>query len=151
MSLSSGTWLVDSMVLVALVNKDHINHDVAKDLFDRIYSQQVQVFISSQNVLEYSAVLTKGYKMPASEVAKSVESLTNDPNFLVIYPNREAVDKYSEGFSGSPLHPVDFFLVATMIANGVKAIITDDRDFEKIKGIKVYNPFIITSLKTPGS
>lgn len=142
MNLSSETWLVDSMVLVALVNKNHINHDQAENLFVRIYSEKTRVFISSQNILEYSAVLTKGYKLNPSEVAKSIKSLLSDPNFFVIYPNAEAINRYSRGFSDSPLHPTDFFLTVTMLANGIDSIITDDRDFGKIKGIKVYNPFI---------
>lgn len=141
MNLSSETWLVDSMVLVALVNKDHINHNSAESLFTRIYSEKIRVFISSQNILEYSAVLTKGYKLAVSEVAKSISSLVNDPNFMIIYPNVEAINQYSSDFSKGSLHPTDLFLVATMKSNGINSIITDDRDFGKIKEIKVFNPF----------
>lgn len=142
MNLSSETWLVDSMVLVALVNKDHVNHDLVERLFVRIYSEKIRVFISSQNILEYSVVLTKGYKLSPSEVSKSISSLIDDPNFLIIYPNTETISEYSSDFPKSPLHPTDLFLVATMKSNGVDSIITDDQDFEKIRGIKVYKPFV---------
>lgn len=130
------------MVLVAFVNKDHVNHRLAVELFNRLYSGRIQVFISAQNILEYSTVLAEGYKLPVAEVAKSIESLINDPNFLVIYPTPGAIKRYASGFSTKRLHPVDFFLLTTMQDNDIDSIITDDRDFGKIKGVKVYNPFV---------
>lgn len=140
-NLSGKTWLVDSMVLVAFVNEEHINHIKALKLFELISSGEVKVVISSQNILEYSTVLIKGYKLPAKEVVKSVKALFSDSNFSLIYPNSIALEDYATRLSDTVLHPTDFFLMTTMLANGIDSIITDDRDFPKIKELTVYNPF----------
>lgn len=141
-NLLGKTWLVDSMVLVAFVNEEHANHTKALKLFGSISSGEVKVVISSQNILEYSTVLIKGYKLPAKEVVKSVKALLSDPNFSLIYPNSVALEDYATRLSHAILHPTDFFLVTTMLANGIDTIITDDRNFSKIKELTVYNPFV---------
>lgn len=140
-NLSGKTWLVDSMVLVAFVNKEHVNHAKALKLFELISFGEVKVVISSQNILEYSTVLIKGYKLPAKEVVKSVKALFSDSNFSLIYPNSIALEDYATRLSDTVLHPTDFFLMTTMLANGIDSIITDDRDFPKIKELTVFNPF----------
>lgn len=141
-NLSGKIWLVDSMILVACVNEEHVNHAKVLKLFKSISSGEVKVVISSQNILEYSTVLIKGYKLPAKEVAKSVKALFSDSNFSLIYPNSVALEDYATRLSNTALHPTDCFLMTTLLANGVDSIITDDRDFLKIKELTVYNPFL---------
>lgn len=129
------------MILVACVNEEHPNHAQALKIFEAISSGEVKVVISSQNILEYSTVLTKSYKLPTEEAAKSVKALLSDVNFSLIYPNVVALNDYATKLSEAILHPTDLFLMTTMLANGIDSIITDDRDFLKVKEITVFNPF----------
>lgn len=142
--LSGKRCLVDTNILVALVDGDHKNHQASVEFFDRLESGEFEAVISTQNVLELTSVLIRGLKHKTTEVAKDVEALTQDKIFEVIHPEETSLTIFFELLKKEKMHVVDLFLVATAIAAGVEVIISEDKDFGKLKTKKigVYNPFI---------
>ena len=60
----------------------------------------------------------------------------NDSLFEIIYPNLDVLNKFFSLMKGKrPIHTVDTFLIATALGNGVKIIITADKQFVKVKEI----------------
>lgn len=129
--------LIDTNILVAYINQDHPFHLHAKKLFQRIAEREFQPVLSSQNLLELTAVLVHAFKIPQEKAVSDVELFTNDPLFEIIYPNNNILNKFFTLMKGRlSIHTVDAFLIATALGNGVKIIITADKQFTKVKEIK---------------
>jgi len=142
MILSNTKCLLDSNILIAVVNPKSENHKRAKDFLEESQGHNLQFVVSSQNFLETSTVLVHGLKIPRRDVSKSIRVVLEDPLFTPIYPNVEALKRFFTLIADNAVvHLTDLFLAATALAYGITTIATNDRDFEKIKGIKVYNPF----------
>lgn len=137
----SGTWLLDTNILVAFLDSSSVKHEAAVGLMENVESRQIQGVVSSQNVLELSSVLIGGYKGSRGKVVGDLEELLGSPLNLIC-PNNKTVGLFLEFLRrDQTVHITDIFLAAIMVANGVDSIITNDKSFEKIKGMKVYNPF----------
>lgn len=144
-SLSKKRCLLDTNVLVALINRDHRNHARAVKLFDRIFQKEFSVVISSQNLLELSAVLVHGYKQDRETVKKDISRFASDSLMEVVYPDFQTLEKFFSLMNEEEgLHLTDLYLLSTAISFQIKVLITGDTDFEKIKSrqIQVYDPFL---------
>ncbi len=142
--LSKKRCLLDTNVLVALVNKSHKNHVPAVKLFDRIFRKEFSAVVSSQNLLELSAVLVHGYKQGREGVKKDISGFASDALIEVIYPDFQTLEKFFSLMNEETgLHLTDLYLLATAISFKVEALVTGDTDFEKIKSrpIQIHNPF----------
>lgn len=144
-----GTWLLDTNILVAFFDVTSTHHAAAVSLVSQTDRGSLRAMIAAQNVLELSSVLITGYKVKKSEVAADIQTLISHPNITIIYPNATAVNRYLQFLKDVPsVHTTDLLLAATMIAHGTSSIITNDRDFEKIPELTVYNPFRARPLKS---
>lgn len=144
-SLSKKRCLLDTNVLVALVNKNHKNHVLAVKLFDRIFQKEFSAVVSSQNLLELSAVLVHGYKQDREAVKKDISRFASDALIEVVYPDFQTLEKFFSLMNEETgLHLTDLYLLATAIAFRIDVLITGDEEFAKIKSrqIQVYNPFL---------
>jgi predicted nucleic acid-binding protein len=142
--LSGKICLIDTNVLVALINKKHQYHLQALSIFNRLKAKEFKAVISSQNILELTAVLVHGFKINRVEAAKDIRLLTQDKILSIIYPDYRALTNFfSLMKKEKACHTVDLFLLATAQAQGVEVIISGDLDFQKLqlKTIAVYNPF----------
>lgn len=138
---SSEKCLLDTNILVAVAIKDSPYFAKARDLFDQVKKGEIKAVISSQNILEFSSVLINYYKFPRQEVRKLAKTLRCALTPEKIFPNLSTLVIFEKLLTQNPtVHTTDLFLAATALANNVMVIATGDRDFEKIKGIKVYNP-----------
>lgn len=136
MNLAGKKCLIDTNILVAYINRDHPFHLSAKKLFQRILQKEFKPILSSQNLLELTAVLVHAFKIPQQEVVADVELFANDPLFEIIYPNLDVLNKFFNLMKNkSSIHTVDTFLIATVLGNGVEIIITADKQFMKVKEI----------------
>lgn len=143
-SLSKKRCLLDTNVLVALVNRDHKNHLRALKLFDRLFQKEFTGVISSQNLLELASVLVHGYKQGREVVKKDISRFASDSLIEVVYPDFHTLEKFfSLMGEETGLHLTDLYLLATAIAFQIEVLVTGDTDFAKIKfrQIQVYNPF----------
>ncbi len=144
MTISSNTrCLLDSNLLVAYTISESPHYDKAHQLFEKIANDKIYIFIAAQNLLEFAAVLNRAYKLPKKEIAKGIHRFISDPLIEVIYPNKKTTDHFIYLLNQNhTLHITDIFLIATALTNNIDTIITNDKDFKKIKEIKVYNPFV---------
>lgn len=134
--------LFDSSILVPFFDDKHVHYKEALEFFSDFTSQGLTINISSQNVLEVTMVLGRKYKTNAEIVAEALNKFLDDPLVHMVYPNPAVVDRFLKILKdgGGSYYP-DIFLAATALEYGFDTIVTNDRDFGKIKGIKVYNPF----------
>lgn len=133
-SLTGKKCLIDTNILVAYINQSHPFHLNAKKLFKRILEKEFRPVLSSQNLLELMAVLIHAFKISKQEAVEDVELFANDSLFEIIYPNLDVLNKFFDLMKGkTSLHTVDKFLIATALGNGVRIIITTDKQFVKVK------------------
>ncbi|MEK7521956.1 MAG: type II toxin-antitoxin system VapC family toxin [Patescibacteria group bacterium] len=137
MNLTGKKCLIDTNILVAYINQSHSLHLTAKKLFQRIVKKEFKPVLSSQNLLELTAVLVHAFKISKQEAVKDVELFANDPLFEIIYPNVNVLNRFFDFMKGEvSIHTVDKFLISTALGNGVNIIITADKQFMKVKEIK---------------
>jgi predicted nucleic acid-binding protein len=135
-NLSEKRCLIDTNILVAYINQSHPLHLKAKKLFQRILKKEFKPVLSSQNLLELTAVLVEAFKVSKKQAVKDVELFANNPLFEIIYPNHNVLNNFfSLMEKGISLHTVDAFLLATAMENRVEIIITNDKKWKKIKEI----------------
>lgn len=140
-NLSGKKCLIDTNILVAYINQSHPFHLIAKKLFKRILQKEFKPVLSSQNLLELTAVLIHAFKISQQEAVKDVELFANNPFFEIIYPNFDVLNKFFILMKKKPsIHAVDIFLIATALENGVEIIITADKQFMKVKEITTVLP-----------
>lgn len=139
----SGTWLLDTNILVAFFDVDSPKNGIAKEILKQAGEGVFKGTVSSQNILELSAVLIAGYKGSRVKVSADLNKLLAFfGNSTIIYPNAKSMSQYLKLLSENhTVHMTDLFLAATMLSCGITSIITSDSVFEKILGVKVYNPF----------
>lgn len=143
MKLSNTNCLLDTNILIALVDNKNKNHRKAVNFLRGSDKSGLKLVISSQNILELAAVLTNTLKISRILVTNTLRKIVVDPKFKIVFPYPLSLEKFVSLLQENPtLHPADLFLIATSITNNVSTFVTDDRDFIKVKGIKVYNPFI---------
>ena|SRR3989344_625286 len=135
--------LVDSNILIYAINADSTKHKQAR-LFLKDNLQDLQ--IAHQNILETLRVITHStfsHPLNLKEGLEAILSLVQ--SFQIIVPNNkthyvcfELIQKHN--LTGNRIF--DAYLTATALTNNTHEIATDnERDFLKIKEIKVINPF----------
>lgn len=136
--------LVDTNILVALLNSEHENHSQAVNFFEKIKKGEYLPFLSIQNLFELSAVLIHGYKRGRKETADIIQTISGDPLFQIIYPDFRVVGKFIINLEKeNRLHVADEYLLATMEVFEIPLLISGDRELAKVKNssVAVYNPF----------
>ena len=141
MTENSQRFLIDSNILVyAFDSSAAKKHEKAKDFVaEKIKSKNL--FLSIQNLAEFSATITEKVKKPllqsqAEEIISDFNCATN----IVSYYFNTVQSALSIKF----IHKVHFWdalIAATMKENNIKLIFTENvKDFKKIHEIRVINP-----------
>ena len=139
--------LVDTNILVYAALKEQKLHSKAVDRIAEIASRG-EMAVSTQNLAEVSRVLLEKVKPAISPADVKRIVFGYSRSSIVLEYSRSTVvnaistkDKYG-------IHFFDALLVATMQENGISIIVTENtKDFEKIKWLKVQNPFEKRNLK----
>ena len=137
--------LIDSNILIYAFDKDEKEKNlIAKDILERVANKEIDIFLSTQNLSEFYYNEIKKIKEPleateAKEIIYELISLSN-VNVLKIAENNilSAINLSIEyGISYW-----DALIVSVMKENNIYSIITEnEKDFKKIKWLKVVNPF----------
>ena len=142
MIISGKDYLIDTNILIYSQDKKSPKYLKAIELFDALEGQASKIFITIHNLLEYSAVLSRFYKIPKKKISEDIKLFIEHPAFSILYPTEEVTKKFLKLMESNPqMYVYDLYLVAYMKSYGIDAIITDDEDFKEIKGIEVINPF----------
>jgi len=135
-------YLLDTNILVYSQDKKSSKNKRALEIIDELELNTENIFLTVNNLLEYSAVLTRFYKIPKKKISEDIRLFTEHPIFRIIYPSEAVTQKFINLMENNPkLYVYDLYLAAYMQVFGIETIITDDKDFEEIKGIEVINPF----------
>ena len=135
-------YLLDTNILVYSQDKKSSKNKRALEIIDELELNTENIFLTVNNLLEYSAVLTRFYKIPKKKISEDIRLFTEHPIFRIIYPSEAVTQKFINLMENNPkLYVYDLYLAAYMLVYGIETIITDDKDFEEIKGIEVINPF----------
>lgn len=135
--------LLDTNVLVHAVNVASPLHSAASILVDRGLRESGRYCITSQNLMEFAAVVTNKRfvekPLDAADVLRIVRELYRSRRLAKIYPKRGTILRTIQ--SGAALDLCgpkwyDLFLAQTMRDAGVHLIITENlADFRSIPGI----------------
>jgi predicted nucleic acid-binding protein len=132
--------LLDTNVLVHAAYRRSPVHVPAALLLDRGLKQRGLFCIAPQNLVEFSAVVTRrrrgDHPLPAEEVLRITDLLYHSRSLTKIYPRRGTVARAMRegtrlGVSGAAWY--DLFLAVTMRDSGVRTIVTENlSDFEQL-------------------
>ena len=120
-------------------------------LLQPIFEGKDKGYVTNQILGETFIVLTKHMRMPSSiEDAKDIiELFISSNNWVKINYDHKTVKKavgYVEEFK---INFWDAVIAATMIENNISSIYTEnEKDFKKIPGINVINPFLMKDENT---
>ena len=135
MQLTSGTkYLVDTNILVYSVNQRSPQYANSRRLLENGFSDGVLFVVAHQNLLEFIAVLTRGYSVKLKDALSDAASFAS--RFEVITPLPGTFEKYLQLTQKvkETLYPFDLYLAATMQDNDVECIITaNPKDFKGIE------------------
>jgi|SRR3989344_3592596 len=115
--------------------------DILKDVFDG----KEEGYVTNQILGELFYVLTQNMKKPLDDeyAKKIVDSFISSDNWKKINYNHNTLKKAMVYVRDYRIHFWDALIASTMIDNNILVIYTEnEKDFKKIPGIKVINPFV---------
>ena len=134
--------LIDSNILVYAFEKDNPEKYFQTQRAIAELNLDFQVFISVQNLAEFSCVCLEKLKKPLTgeEIKEKVKKIST--SFQTVSYSEKTVSIALELFDKFDIHFFDALLAATMRENGITQIMTEnEKDFKKIPWVKVINPF----------
>jgi predicted nucleic acid-binding protein len=79
--------------------------------------------------------------IPITEAKKIVEGIINSSKWRVLDRSIDTFLKGIELYESLQIPFWDAQIASVLLDNGIKKIVTEDKDFEKVTGIEVINPF----------
>lgn len=143
-------FMLDSNILIyAFDASEGLKHELASELFEEVLVGNLKVAISPQILSEFFVNITgekkkTGVNIPVSvEEARSIigELTAAIPSISILDLKGSTVVEalYLKQLSRASYW--DCLIAATMKEHGITTIYTEDKEFEKIEGLKVVNPF----------
>lgn len=152
--MNSDPVLFDTNVLIYQQDTDSIFHSEAASYHQKVINKEINAIFSTQNLAEFVSAMNnpRRIKNPVApnKVKQEIDKYLSLPTYYsIIYPNSASLDLFLD-FVGKIDRPVNFrkiydiFLIATMLGNNVKTILTanvdDFKEFkDKIKIIDLKN------------
>ena len=143
MSYMSDRVFIDTNILIYAYTLDEPpKHDICKEIVKKVFLGNTRAAVSNQIIGELSRALLNKFNSPLAEVEKVVDE-------LILYKNLDKVNYTSQtirkALFNCKTYAVPFWdsiIAETMKENGMAEIITEnEKDFQRIPGIKVANPF----------
>lgn len=134
MMINDQAVLIDTNILLYSLDKNNEYYNYSKDIISDNFDN---IFITSKNISEFIAVLTK-QNIDYGIILNYLKTINN---FNVIYPDHNSnkifydlISKYKP--KGNRIFDIE--IVSIMLSNGVKNIITvNKKDFETIAEINI--------------
>ena len=130
---------IDTNILVYFLNEESIYHTRAKTFMDKLQKGKIQGAISWQNLAELYAIVTDHKRFPkpmtASQMVETTKQFLESDNIKVILPIANTKEVFFNLVlkirpKAQQIH--DIFLAATLLANGITQIVSEDRHFPKL-------------------
>ncbi|MBI2141044.1 PIN domain-containing protein [Candidatus Woesearchaeota archaeon] len=138
--------LLDANILVhAFDNSDEFKHEMANELFESALYGEMRLAVTTQVLSETFNVFTRHKYFKNRVNLEEIRLFIADIVDISEIPKLSSTPKTI--LSAMELHitfGVEFYdavIAATMKEHGITTIYTEDKDFDKIEGIKAVNPF----------
>ncbi len=134
------TCFVDTNILVYAVDYESKEKNaVASKLVSDAFAGEFELALSNQVLAEFLFVSTKRGYLDSQRLVQMARDILKSEKFIKISYSFSAILLAAQ--SGKPNRFWDALIAATMIENGVDAIITEnEKDFQSL-GVKTINPF----------
>lgn len=133
-------WIgIDTNILVYFLNEESVYHTRAKTFIDKLQKGEIRGAISWQNLSELYAIVTDPKRFPkpmtASQMVETTRQFLESDNIKVIFPIANTKEVFFNLIlkikpKAQQIH--DIFLAATLLANGVTQIVSEDRHFPRL-------------------
>ena len=142
MNLTSGAkYLLDTNILVYSVDRQSPFYVRSKEILENGLRQGISFAIAHQNLIEFVAVLTRGYGVERKQALGDAQVFA--ARFDVIFPFPTTIETFFQlADKQKATYPFDLYLAATMIDNQITRIITGNAKdfrgvgFEEVIGIE---------------
>lgn len=141
MKTESKKFLDTNILIYAEDSRNQRKHEIAKGEIKKYIEEKTGV-ISLQILTEFSNVLCvkSKEKIEASYINATIFDYSNI--FITLIHNLRTVQEANKISRESKVHFYDALIAATLKENNIDTIITEnEKDFKKIKWLKVINPF----------
>lgn len=138
-----GNAIIDSNILIYAYDTAEADKHRAANEFLRKAINEGKASLSTQNLVEFYARITRGRKgamaLDKDYSRQLVEDFVDSLNIISYDENTVLESLIVETNHG--IHFWDALLAATMLENGIRTIYTENtKDFSKVPGIKAVNP-----------
>lgn len=133
MNLTSGAkYLVDTNILLYSVDRQSPFHVRSKEILEAGLQQDVSFVVAHQNLVEFVAVLTRGYGVERKQAVGDAQIFAS--RFDVIFPLPTTLGIFFQLIDKEKTtYPFDLYLTATMLDNQITRIITGNgKDFRTV-------------------
>jgi len=145
MTESKEIQLLDSNILIyAYDSSEKEKHVIAKNLLADGWKRKKVYALSVQNLSELFVVTTKKITSPVKpdEMKQNIQDIISFSNFNVMVINKDSILNAINISMENGISYWDALIASVMKENNISSIITEnDKDFNKISGLKVINPF----------
>ena len=132
---SERVYLDANFFIFSLLDRTEVG-ECARKIYQKIVDGKLDTATSSLTFDEVMWVLIKAGKRHL--IKDAVNDIYQTQN-LAILPVSISVPSNAVGLITDGLNPRDAFHVAVMMENKIKTIISDDREFEKVEGVRCFN------------
>lgn len=136
-------FLIDSNILVYSRDPRYPRKkDIAINLLHKGFSGEKSLALTNQNLSEFSRVAVEKNNVDPIIIASDVQEIIDSKITILDSWHINELSLALNLMKQFEIHFWDAKLAATMLSNGIKTIYTENtKDLEKVKGIKVVNPF----------
>ena len=138
--------LLDSNILVyAYDSSEKEKHIIAKNLLSDCWKRKKIYFLSIQNLSELFFVTTNKIVNPIKpdEMKRNIQDIIFFSNFNILKVDENSILSAMNISSEYSISYWDALIASVMKENNIYEIITEnEKDFKKIKWLKVINPFV---------
>jgi predicted nucleic acid-binding protein len=142
--ISDSKFFDTSVLVYAFDNSDKTKHSVCLKMIDDMKEKMEKGILSTQVLMELYNVITRHITRPISpkDAAYIVDTFAVAESWVKLDYNLPTVRHAVRSSAETGTKIWDALIAETMKENGVTTIITEnEKDFKKIPGIKVMNPF----------
>lgn len=127
--------LVDTNIILRFIlNDDPSLSPKARIIFEKITKGEIKTFISLLTISEIIFTLERSYKIPRTEIIKSLSQILKSTNLMV--EKQELVEQALVYYVEKNISFPDSYLIALMQKKKIKQIYSFDEDFDKFPQIK---------------
>ncbi|MDP1809133.1 MAG: PIN domain-containing protein [Actinomycetota bacterium] len=132
-------YLVDTNVFLRLLTDDDAAQTpAAKNFIAKVIARKAQAYVTVPVVLELVWTLESYYELSRSDVALKLALLLNTTNLIV--EKQDEIEQALEYYKNSKADFVDCYNAAFAKLNGDGNILSYDRHFDRLPGIKRSQP-----------